>query len=81
MSGPMVDPHEPASAWGEHGARLGGMTKRELIAAMAMQGILANPNRTTPGAANSMTPEKMYELMAQVSVEFAGALLVSLGKE
>ena len=36
--------NEPAYPWGEHGAALGGVTKRELFAAMAMQGLLANPS-------------------------------------
>lgn len=42
MSGPTTDPHEPANAWGEHGMVLGGLTKREMIAAMVMQGLAAN---------------------------------------
>lgn len=33
--------HAPAYPWGEHGTSLGGLTKRELFAAMAMQGLIA----------------------------------------
>ena len=31
---------ELAYPWGEHGVRFGGLTKRELFAAMAMQGMV-----------------------------------------
>ena len=34
--------HAPAYPWGEHGHRYGGLTKRELFAAMAMQAIMSD---------------------------------------
>lgn len=48
-----------------------GLTFRQLFAAMAMQGMLADPN------ASQITPE----LMAGAAVEFADALIAALNKE
>lgn len=61
--------NEPAPPWGEHGTALGGLTKRELIAAMAMQGLLSSETQAT------------YEEFAASSVEVADALLAELAKE
>ena len=48
------------------------LTKREMFAAMAMQGILANPN--TQG------DEALIEAAAPVMVRFADALIAELEK-
>ena len=49
---------------------LGGLTKRELFAAMVMQGIASDPSGI-----------KSYEWMAETSVKWADALLAELTKE
>lgn len=65
---------EPAYPWGEHGTVLGGLTKRELIAAMAMQGILANGKYEPPR-------RDRLKGMAIDAVAAADALLAELAKE
>ena len=53
-----------------------GLTKREHFAAMAMQGILANPSgHQEPEGAE---PEMMLEIVAFASASFADALLAEL---
>ena len=49
-----------------------GLTKRELFAAMAMQGYLANPN---------VDPDTAVKAYAQHSVTYADALLAELAKD
>ena len=61
--------NEPAYPWGEHGIVLGGLTKRELIAAMAMQGM-----------AMRVTDLFDHEV-AGGAVRLADALLAELAKE
>lgn len=66
--------NEPAYPWGEHGTALGGLTKRELIAAMAMQGLASVPSPggvTTAGIAHDVG----------AAVAYADALLAELAKE
>ena len=48
----------------------GGLTKRELFAAMAMQGLLADPYST-----------QEFSCMASMSVQVADALIAELSKE
>lgn len=68
--------NEPAYPWGEHGTALGGLTKRELIAAMAMQGYLSRP----PAMTNES--EREYDAkIARWSTDTADALLAELAKE
>ena len=50
---------------------IGGLSKREYFAAMAMQGLLANPNYGAPDPTTD----------AFVAVREADALLAELGKE
>lgn len=70
MSGPTTDPHEPASPWGENGRALGGLTKRELIAAMLMQGL-----------ANGYEVDGVeFDVLARDSVSAADALIEQLNK-
>ena len=52
---------------------LSGLTKRELFAAMAMQGILANPCRQT-------STSETYAEAAIDGVRYADALLAELAK-
>lgn len=54
----------------------GGLTKREHFAAMAMQGILANP--TGQQEPEGAPPEAVIEIVALASVNFADALLAEL---
>lgn len=54
-----------------------GMSKRELIAGMAMQGILA-ANPVVPGEWSENCQEA-FRAVASVSVKYADALLVALG--
>lgn len=65
---------EPAYPWGDHGHRAGGLTKRELFAAMAMQGLAAVP------AESGLRPEWIVN-DAQNAVAYADALLLELAKE
>lgn len=62
--------HAPAYPWGEHGHRYGGLTKRELFAAMAMQGLIA----TEAYYAEEIT-------CASDACKFADALLAALDAE
>lgn len=64
--------NEPAYPWGEHGTCLGGLTKRELFAAMAMQGFLSNK-----GHATHFLPEDD----AAYCIRIADALLATLAKD
>lgn len=57
----------PGEAWGEAGQAPDGLTKREHIAAMAMQGLLANPD---------YDPRAGY--LAEEAVTYANALLAEL---
>lgn len=66
----MAHENDMAFPWGEHGTRLGGLTKRELFAAMAMQGALAG----TPG--QHLIPQNL----ARESAAHADALLAELAK-
>lgn len=66
--------NEPAYPWGEHGTALGGLTKRELFAAMAMQGILANQKYDPPRRAK-------LGGMALDAVAAADALIAELAKD
>jgi hypothetical protein len=50
----------------------GGLTKRELFAAMAMQGHMANPDPAFVRA--------NYRLTAQVCVDMADAIIIELNK-
>jgi hypothetical protein len=57
-----------------------GLTKREYFAGRAMQGLLANPGRLSPDAADSISPAQMAEAMGRASLAFADALLAELAK-
>lgn len=67
--------NEPAYPWGEHGTALGGLTKRELIAAMAMQGLASVPFEG--GSPWKNVPKED----AERAVAYADALLAELAKE
>lgn len=54
-----------------------GMTIREHFAGLAMQGLLANPARC-PGAEVEGGADAYSRLVAQVSTEFADALIAEL---
>lgn len=63
-------------------ATMPGLTKRELLAAMAMQGLLANADAirstTTKAPVLEIRPS---EAMARASVNYADALLAELAKK
>ena len=56
-----------------------GLTKREYFAAMAMQGVLANPTRCPSGPVD-MDARAFALLTGRVALEFADALLAELAK-
>jgi len=56
----------------------GGLTKRELLAAMAMQGICTGPCLAIGG--KEVTDKNMVSLTAKRSIEYADALLAELAK-
>lgn len=60
--------NELAYPWGNHGDRLCGLTKRELFAAMAMQGLYANPTWAD-------TP---HQICIESAVSAADALIAAL---
>ena len=66
--------NEPAYPLGEHGTALCGLTKRELFAAMAMQGLAAVPLQ-------GGTPIYAVKSDAKRAVEYADALIVELAKD
>jgi len=68
--------NEPAYPWGEHGTALGGLTKRELIAAMAMQGLASIAYTGV-----SLSPIDLVRLDVSRAVMYADALLAELAKE
>lgn len=72
--------NEPAYPWGEHGTALGGLTKRELIAAMAMQGMDLGPHSYSPADLERKQPEKDAEKVAMAAVRIADALIAELAK-
>ncbi len=57
---------------------VGGLTKRELFAAMAMQGIMANP--TGPNHDFEFADEPWYDIESAKSVKVADALIKALAK-
>lgn len=58
----------------------GGLTKRELFAAMAMQGLRAGAARYTPEG-KAFTDWRPSQALARVAVADADALLAELAKE
>lgn len=66
-----LDADEPAYPWGEGGQMLGGLTKRELFAAMAMQGLVLYEYQGQQPPPN---------VIARWSVAQADALLAELAK-
>ena len=66
--------HAPAYPWGEHGHRYGGLTKRELFAAMAMQGLASVPLQ-------GESPDSAARSDARRAVAYADALLAALDAE
>ena len=66
--------NEPAYPWGEHGTVLGGLTKRELFAAMAMQGLAAVPLQ-------GESPSGAVKSDVERAVKYADALIAELAKD
>lgn len=61
-----------------------GLTKRELLAAMAMQGMLANPGGPVQASSNSgwqSTTNCNRGDVANEAVQFADALIAELAKD
>lgn len=77
------------SAYGNHPAfpnesaagRYFGLTKRELIAAMAMQGMDLGPHSYSPADLERKQPEKDAEKVAMAAVRIADALIAELAKD
>jgi hypothetical protein len=69
--------NSPAYPWGEHGTQLGGLTKRELFAAMVMQGFVSADDYQHVMLGSG------YQLAdyATASVRIADALLAELAKD
>ena len=65
---PIISPHGEVVTSGAYFANADGMTARTLIAAMAMQGMVANPE---------MTRAKSHEIAA-CAVEQADSLILAL---
>jgi hypothetical protein len=55
-----------------------GITLRQHYAGLALQGLLAAPDITTRGA---RTVDEEYQMIADLAVKFADALLQSLSKD
>lgn len=73
MSDPVFPSHKPGYGGGEYHL---GLTKRELFAAMAMQGMLAQVDDNS----NPTTWEGNPSNMARIAVTCADALLAELAK-
>lgn len=71
------DPAYPISPDGAFSASSTGLTKRELFAAMAMQGILSGPKDFDIDG----IPKTTASGYAEVAVSLADALLAELAKE
>lgn len=69
----MTNPTDPAFPVSSGGALFDGLTKRELFAAMAMQGMLASPD--------PMTMAAKTEKICEWSVNAADMLIEALEKE
>ncbi len=69
MTANYCDGDDHAYPHGEHGQILGGLTKRELFAAMAMQGLCAYPGE-----------QESVEFTAANAVGMADALIAELSK-
>ncbi len=74
MSAPLSNDLESRAAYPTYqdGRWTHGLTKRELFAAMAMQGMLADPQVRSPNF------DELKTAVANQSVEFADALLAAL---
>lgn len=55
-----------------------GLTKRELFAAMALQGMLSHPTRYKPREGSS---NNWHEAISEEAVQIADALITELNKE
>lgn len=64
---------------GIHECRMGGLTKREYFAAMAMQGLLANSEWMQEYEGGKYLMHN--EVISEVSVNLADALINALNKE
>ena len=64
----------------EHFAKHKGLTIRAHFAAMAMQGLVANPETVTGLQADRLTGQQMLDRIALSSVSFADALIKALNK-
>jgi len=67
--------NSPAYPWGEHGTALGGLTVRQLLAGMAMQGMCASHTKEDGNFRSHM------QGIAECAVDVADALLAELAKE
>ena len=65
---PIIDAEGRCSLFGNENLSASGLTKREMFAMAAMQGILSNPRYT-------------YEQLARHAVNYADALLAELEKQ
>lgn len=90
-----TNPHDAAFGHAAENGHCCGLTKRELFAAMALQGMLSNPEIGMPGAVvtDNQTEQQqyvqsvianedvLYSETAKVAVEHADALIAALNAE
>jgi len=78
----MTDPNSPAYGHGNYtdgGAP--GVSKREYLAALAMQGLLANPKFSDAAATAGVYGNAFTAEVSQRSIENADALIEALNQE
>lgn len=64
-----------------HLVPMGGLSKRELAAFMAMQGILSNSDLSQNARGSGLTPKDCQEAISRMAIKQADALLAELGKK
>lgn len=72
--------NEPAYPHGDHGCHLGGLTKREYFAGLAMQGWLANSDMLAAVYDHNATEQQFLSIVAKAAGEAADAVLDRLEK-
>jgi hypothetical protein len=79
----MSDPAYPCESFPDHRddctTKYFGLTKRELFAAMAMQGFCSNPDTSAHASGAGKTPAETRTAYAKSAVDMADKLLAALG--
>lgn len=77
-----TNPNDPINVYlNRHGVEFIGLTKREKFAAMAMMGILANPEAMEIITKGHKTLNEAWELVGKRSCVIADALINELNKQ